>query len=98
MHQSQLREDREDPWQGSTPKWSIVELPSQDASPIVLTISKMGAILTPVCSCNESSGCSIGKSRLSRTRQSLCFLKSYQVRASSVYINSDAQFFDTIYM
>ena len=34
--------DREDPWQGSTPKRSSVELPSQGASPDVLPVSEVG--------------------------------------------------------
>ena len=55
-------EDRELPWQGSTPEFSSIELPSQGASPDVLSVSKVGAISTPVCSCDKSPGSSIGKS------------------------------------
>ena len=42
-----------------SPERSFLELP---ASPEVLPVSKVGAIPMPVCSCDESPGCSIGKS------------------------------------
>ena len=59
---SPMGEDWKDPWQGSNSEHSSLELPSRGASPEVLPASKVGAILTPVCSCDESPGCSIGKS------------------------------------
>ena len=46
--QTMGEEDREDPWQGSNPKSSSYELLSQGASPDVLIVSEVGAILTPI--------------------------------------------------
>ena len=50
--------------EGSTPESSSVELPSWGACHDILLVSKVGPILTPMCSCGESSElcCSIGKS------------------------------------
>ena len=55
---SLMGEDRKDPWQGSIPERSSLELPSRRASPEVLPVSKVRAIPTPVCLCDESLGCS----------------------------------------
>ena len=44
----QWGEDRGDPWQGSTPERSTVDLPSRGASPDVLLPKWKPLILTPV--------------------------------------------------
>ena len=50
-------EDREDSWrhfwQVSNPQHSSTEILSQGASPEVLPVSIVGAIPTPICSCDE---------------------------------------------
>ena len=51
--------DKEDLWQRSTPECSTLELPLRGASPDVLSVFEVGAILMPVNSCGDSSGCSI---------------------------------------
>ena len=54
--------DKEDPWQRSTPERRTLELPLRGASFDVHSVSEAGAIPTPINSCGESSGCSIGMS------------------------------------
>ena len=55
-------EDRKDPCQWRILKHSIVELPLWGASSYLPPVSMVGANLSTVCSCDESSSCSIGKS------------------------------------
>ena len=46
---------------GKGPECSSTEPPSQGVSLNVLLVSKVGAIPMPMCSCDKSSCCSIGK-------------------------------------
>ena len=56
------KQDKEDPWQWSTPERSTLELPLRGASSNVRSVSEVGAIPTPVNPCGDSSGCFIGMS------------------------------------
>ena len=56
--------EKEDPWQGSIPECSTLELPLQGASFDVLSVHvyEVGAISMPINSCGNTSGFSIGVS------------------------------------
>ena len=87
QHPYQWKEDKEDPWQGSTPERSSVEIYSRGAYPKVATSSIQIETHSNahICLCNESPCPMLNdKSISSYTRLSSCilkfFLKSYQVR------------------
>ena len=95
---------QKDPWQRSTPECSTFELPLRGASSDVRSVLEVGGIPTPVNSCANSSGCSIGMSVCSYSSK---FVLSKILTSSRsllmigmlrfVMLNANAQFFGVHY-